>query len=125
MNSHVRAPQTLTSPRGIFRFNYEVGRRLTKSPIPCHKWTVLDTKIPPVVERHMRLFTLQEVADTMRVSQRTVRRLIKRGDLAAYKVGDRGQLRVKERDIEGYLESQRIQIELTNGPDETVAEPGQ
>lgn len=85
----------------------------------------MDTKITPLVERHMRLFTLQEVAETMRVSQRTVRRLIKRGDLAAYKVGDRGQLRVKERDIEGYLESQRIQIELTKGSDETEAEPGQ
>lgn len=61
----------------------------------------------------MRLLTVQEVAETMRISEKTVRRLIKRGDLTAYKVGDRGQLRVKERDLEVYLESQRVSPEET------------
>ena len=58
----------------------------------------------------MNLLTIQEVADTMKVSEKTVRRLVKRGDIAAYKVGDRGQLRVKEQDLESYVESQRIRV---------------
>lgn len=63
----------------------------------------------------MKLLTVQDVADSMKVSEKTVRRLIKRGDLAAYKVGDRGQLRINVRDLEGYLETQRVSI---NVPDE-------
>ena len=58
----------------------------------------------------MKLLTVQDVADAMKVSEKTVRRLIKRGDLAAYKVGERGQLRVKECDLEGYLEAQRVEV---------------
>ena len=54
--------------------------------------------------------TVREVSDVMKVSEKTVRRLIKRGDLAAYKVGDRGQLRIRTRDLELYLESQRVQV---------------
>jgi putative molybdopterin biosynthesis protein len=61
----------------------------------------------------MKLLTVLEVAETMRVSDRTVRRLIKRGDLTAYKVGDRGQLRVEEREVERYIESQRVQVQVT------------
>lgn len=56
----------------------------------------------------MRLLTVQEVADTLKVSEKTVRRLIKRGDITAYKVGDRGQLRVKEAELERYVDSQRV-----------------
>lgn len=61
----------------------------------------------------MKLLTVQEVADTMKVSEKTVRRLIKRGDLAAYKLGKRGQLRVKECDLERYVEAQRVEIGAT------------
>lgn len=61
----------------------------------------------------MMLLTVQEVADTMKVSGKTVRRLIKRGDLVAYKVGDRGQLRIKQRDLEQYVEAQRVEVEET------------
>ena len=34
----------------------------------------------------MKLLSIQEVAETMKVSEKTVRRLIKRGAIAAYKV---------------------------------------
>ena len=61
----------------------------------------------------MKLLTVHDVADTMKVSEKTVRRLIKRGDLSAYKVGERGQLRVKECDLERYLEAQRVEIGAT------------
>ena len=63
----------------------------------------------------MKLLTVQEVADTMKVSEKTVRRMIKRGNLAAYKVGERGQLRVKECDLDMYVEAQRVKVEVTEG----------
>ena len=58
----------------------------------------------------MKLLTLREVAVAMKVSESTVRRLIRGGRIAAFKVGDRGQLRVKEHDLERYVESQRVQV---------------
>ena len=64
----------------------------------------------------MNLLSIQEVAETMKVSEKTVRRLIKRGSIAAYRVGERGQLRVKEGEIERYLEAQRVEIEETAAP---------
>ena len=64
----------------------------------------------------MKLLSIQEVAETMKVSEKTVRRLIKRGAIAAYKVGERGQLRVKEGELERYLEAQRVEIEKTAAP---------
>jgi excisionase family DNA binding protein len=63
----------------------------------------------------MELLTVQEVADMMKVSEKTVRRLIKRGNLAAYKIGARGQLRVNERDLERYLDARRVKVEETEG----------
>ena len=73
----------------------------------------------------MKLLSIQEVADTMKVSQKTVRRLIKRGDLAAYKVGARGQIRVKEGDLERYVEAQRMEVEQTAEPNTEVTESGE
>ena len=70
----------------------------------------------------MNLLTIQEVAETMKVSDSTVRRLIRRGRLTAYKVGDRGQLRVEERDLERYVAAQRVRVESeregTDAPEE-------
>ncbi len=66
----------------------------------------------------MRLLTVQEVAEVIRVSERTVRRLIKRGDLTAYRVGERGQLRVKEPELERYVDSQRVQVQVPENPKE-------
>lgn len=59
----------------------------------------------------MKLLTVPEVAETMKVSESTVRRLIKSGLITAYKVGDRGQLRIKEDEVERYIESQRVRVE--------------
>lgn len=64
----------------------------------------------------MKLLTIQEVAETMKVSEKTVRRLIKRGAIVAYKVGERGQLRVKERELERYVETRRVEIEKAAAP---------
>jgi excisionase family DNA binding protein len=76
----------------------------TMMPITGH-----DGPVPGAMP--MRLLTVQEVAETMRVSEKTVRRIIKCGDLSAYKLGDRGQLRIKERDLERYVESRRVEID--------------
>lgn len=59
----------------------------------------------------MNLLTLREVATVMKVSESTVRRLIQSGSLTAYKIGQRGQLRIKEKDLERYLESMIVQTD--------------
>ena len=58
----------------------------------------------------MELLTIQEIGDTLKVSEKTVRRLITSGHLIAYKVGDRGQLRIKQSDLEEYIEAHRVQV---------------
>jgi excisionase family DNA binding protein len=68
----------------------------------------------------MKLLTVPEVAEAMKVSAKTVRRLIKRGDLPAYRVGDRGQLRVEERELERYVESQRVRSADLTKPQQEV-----
>ena len=70
----------------------------------------------------MKLLTVQDVADTMKVSESTVRRLIRRGLIAAYKVGDRGQLRVKEGDLDEYVESQRVLVGTGDHPNDVPLE---
>lgn len=68
----------------------------------------------------MKLLTLPEVAEAMKVSEKTVRRLIKRGDLPAYRVGERGQLRVEERELERYVESKRVRAADLTKPHQDV-----
>lgn len=58
----------------------------------------------------MNLLTIQEAADALKVSEATVRRLIKRGAFAAFKVGERGQLRIKASDLEEYVEAHRVKV---------------
>ncbi len=48
-----------------------------------------------------RLLTVADVAETMRVSNMTVYRLIKAGDLAAVRVGK--SYRIKEDDVDRFL----------------------
>lgn len=75
--------------------------------------------------KDMKLLTVQEVAEVMKVSEKTVRRLIKRGDLVAYKLGERGQLRVNEHELERYVESQRVQTGDAPEPPHEVVEPNE
>lgn len=62
----------------------------------------------------MTLLTLRDVAESMKVSETTVRRWVRAGSLPAYKVGKRGQLRVREEDLEAFLEKQRIGVSQKN-----------
>ena len=52
-----------------------------------------------------RLLSLHEVADTLGVSTRTVRRFIEAGDLVAHRIG--GQLRVSPSDLDTFLKIRR------------------
>ncbi|HJS27000.1 MAG TPA: helix-turn-helix domain-containing protein [Actinomycetota bacterium] len=56
-----------------------------------------------------RLLTVAEVAATMRVSNMTVYRLIKTGELAALRVGK--NYRIRESDVDGYLADRSVQVE--------------
>jgi excisionase family DNA binding protein len=56
------------------------------------------------LEEEYQLLTVREVADAMRVSTMTVYRLIRTEALPAIRVGT--HFRIRNRDLEGYLESQ-------------------
>jgi excisionase family DNA binding protein len=56
-----------------------------------------------------RLLTVGEVAATMRVSNMTVYRLIKAGQLAAIRVGK--NYRIRESDVSQYLSERSVQVE--------------
>jgi excisionase family DNA binding protein len=56
-----------------------------------------------------RLLTVGEVAGTMRVSNMTVYRLIKSGQLAAIRVGK--NYRIRESDVNRYLSDRSVQVE--------------
>jgi excisionase family DNA binding protein len=60
-----------------------------------------------------RLWTVAEVADHMRVSNMTVYRLIKGGQLPAIRVGK--NYRIRGRDLTGYLEASSTQAEESQG----------
>lgn len=53
-----------------------------------------------------RLLTVREVADAMRVSQMTVYRLIKSGELPAIRVGR--NFRIRESELDRYFDAQTV-----------------
>ena len=56
-----------------------------------------------------RLLTVAEVAATMRVSNMTVYRLIKSGELPALRVGK--SYRIRESDVDRYLSERSVDVE--------------
>lgn len=62
-----------------------------------------------------RLLTVAEVADLFRVSSMTVYRLIRNGELAAVRVGR--SYRVREQDLQAYLQAQVVDPEDMQLPD--------
>ena len=56
-----------------------------------------------------RLLTVAEVAGTIRVSNMTVYRLIKNGDLPALRVGK--NYRIRESDVDVFLSDRSVQVE--------------
>ena len=73
----------------------------------------------------MTLLVLREVAEVLRVSESTVRRWVRAGELPAYRIGPRGQLRVREEDVTAFLEGSRVPVGgggMANRADEGEAE---
>jgi excisionase family DNA binding protein len=56
-----------------------------------------------------RLLTVSEVADAMRVSNMTVYRLIKGGELPAVRVGK--NYRIRQRELETFLNDRSVHVE--------------
>jgi excisionase family DNA binding protein len=70
------------------------------------------------------LMTSEEVAEILHVDPVTIRRLVGKGELAAYRIGS--DYRFASSDLEKYLERQRIQPAQANMPSEpekTDAQP--
>ncbi len=59
------------------------------------------------------LLTVAEVADLLRVSNMSVYRLIKGGQMGAIRVGK--NYRIPQADLDDYLEGGIVQVEQTNG----------
>ena len=59
------------------------------------------------------LLTVAEVAQVLRVSNMTVYRLIKAGELPALRVGK--NYRIRERDLEAYLATGSVRADESNG----------
>ena len=60
-----------------------------------------------------QLLTVAEVADLLRVSNMTVYRLIKAGQLGAIRVGK--NYRIPQDDLDAYLEEGVVQVDQSNG----------
>lgn len=50
-----------------------------------------------------KIYTVREVAEILRVSRTTVKRMIKRGDMKATKINSRGDYRIPREEIEKIL----------------------
>ncbi len=66
-----------------------------------------------------RLLTTEEVADLLRIDPVTVRRLVTRGELTAYRIA--GEYRFTEAGVERFVESQRIVVNTAPGPNHPLA----
>jgi excisionase family DNA binding protein len=66
-----------------------------------------------------RLLTTEEVADLLRIDPVTVRRLVTRGELVAYRIA--GEYRFTETGVENFVESQRVVVNTAPGPNHPMA----
>ncbi len=55
--------------------------------------------------------TIKEAADRLRISERTMRKYLKRGDLAYYRPDPHGKILIRWGDVEAWLQSRRVEIE--------------
>src|SRR2546427_5987562 len=66
-----------------------------------------------------RLLTTEEVAELLRIDPVTVRRLVTRGELVAYRIA--GEYRFTPAGIENFVESQRVVVSMAPGPNHPFA----
>ena len=65
------------------------------------------------------LLTTEEVADFLRIDPVTVRRLVMRGELVAYRIA--GEYRFTEADVKQFVQSQRVIVSTPPGPNHPLA----
>src|SRR5713226_5313281 len=61
-----------------------------------------------------RLLTTEEVAELLRIDPVTVRRLVTRGELIAYRIA--GEYRFTPAGVENFVENQRVVVSMAPGP---------
>jgi excisionase family DNA binding protein len=66
-----------------------------------------------------RLLTTEEVAELLRIDPVTVRRLIMRGELTAYRIA--GEYRFTPAGVANFVESQRVVVSVEPGPNHPLA----
>src|SRR3989442_411849 len=66
-----------------------------------------------------RLSTTEEVAELLRIEPVTVRRLVMRGELMAYRIA--GEYRFTPANVENFVESQRVVVSMKPGPNHPLA----
>jgi excisionase family DNA binding protein len=76
---------------------------------------------PAPAPRHADMLTIQEAAARVRLTQWAIYRAIQRGDLTAYKPG--GRLRIREADLDGWLESTRVRAKERATPQSMRSTP--
>jgi excisionase family DNA binding protein len=64
------------------------------------------------------MLDIDQVAEKLRISESTIRGLVRSGKLRAYRIGGkRGQLRFKEEDLSSYIESTLVRPEDVDKPE--------
>src|SRR5256885_16141615 len=66
-----------------------------------------------------RMMTTEEVAELLRIDAVTVRRLVTRGELIAYRIA--GEYRFTPAGVENFVESQRVVVSMAPGPNHPLA----
>jgi excisionase family DNA binding protein len=69
-------------------------------------WTAIANRTKPEERRHMaeaRFITLGDVAEVLNISASQTYALVRSGELAAIKIGGRGQWRVERDQLENYI----------------------
>ena len=72
--------------------------------------------MPPLTPRFL---TLTDVAEVLNVTVRQVYALVRAGDLRGIQIGGRGQWRIEDVELEGYISRQYEQADATRVDDVT------
>lgn len=54
-----------------------------------------------------RIYTLEEAADILKIRPRTLRQWVTDGKIKAFKIGDRGLIRIHDEDLQAFIDEAR------------------
>lgn len=112
------APQgNKITPKFINKISKTLAKTWLKSSEKLHQFQLADKKPPepsrqrrPIEEREEKLYTTPQVAEHLGVSENTVRRLVKRGELECIKTSGKHR-RFSELQVQKYVKRQREAVE--------------